>query len=89
MTTESDAEARTEAARRLSEAIDSLTPTQRRVYGILYGAPQGACRRDFAQFDVWEVSNRISEIEDRLRITITRDRCVKHDHRNRVVRYSL
>ena len=89
MTTESDAEARTEAARRLSEAIDSLTPTQRRVYGILYGAPQGACRRDFAQFDVWEISNRISEIEGRLGITISRERCRKHDHRHRVVRYSL
>ena len=40
MTTESDAEARREAARRLSVAIDSLTPTQRRVYGILYGVGQ-------------------------------------------------
>ena len=89
MTTESDTEARREAARRLSEAISNLTPTQKRVYGILYGAPQGACRRDFAQFDVWEVSNRIAEIEDRLRIDITRTRCTKHDHRNRVVRYSL
>lgn len=69
--------------------VDSLTETQRFVFDILHGRPGGACRREFALFDVWEVSNRISEIEARLGITIQRSRCVQHPHRHRVVRYSL
>lgn len=66
-----------------------LTPGQRAVYGILYGRPNGACRRDFALFDIWEVSNRISEIESRLGISIQRERCTAHSHRHRVTRYKL
>jgi len=69
---------------------ESLTPTQRAVYGILDANPySGACRRDFAMHDIWELSNRISEIEQRLGITIHRERCRVHDHRHRVVRYRL
>lgn len=66
-----------------------LTPTQMVVYRILWGRPEGACRRTFAMHDVWEVANRISEIEDRLGITIRRERCTVHNHRHRVVRYKL
>lgn len=69
--------------------LDKLTVTQAFVYSILWGRPNGACRRDFALYDVWEVSNRISEIEARLNITINRARCTVHQHRHRVVRYSL
>lgn len=64
-----------------------LTPTQHLVWSLL--KQHSRCRRDFAQFDLWEISNRISEIEGRLGITINRDRCTTHNHRHRVVRYSL
>lgn len=66
-----------------------LTETQWCVLAILEARPGGVCRRDFAAFDVWEVSNRISEIEQRLGITISRAKCTTHQHRHRVVRYSL
>lgn len=66
-----------------------LTPTQRAVYGMLSAYPDGVCRRDFAEVDVWEVSNRIGEIESRLGITIHRDRCKKHNHRRPVTLYRL
>lgn len=67
----------------------ALTPTQHYVWSILHGRPGGACRRDFADFDVFEVSNRISEIEQRLGITIQRAPCEAHSHRRRIIRYSL
>lgn len=66
-----------------------LTPVQRYVYDLLLGIPDGVCRRTFALNDVYEVANRIAEIEARLGITINRERCTSHDHRHRVVRYSL
>jgi hypothetical protein len=69
---------------------DLLTPTQRHVYALLSGRIlDGLCRRDFALHDIYEVSNRISEIEQRLGITIERDRCHVHQHRNRIIRYRL
>lgn len=71
------------------DTMTRLSPTQRYVYNILEARGSGACRRDFAAFDVWEVSNRISEIEARLNITINRAKCTVHQHRHRVVRYSL
>lgn len=64
-----------------------LSPTQHLVWSLL--KQHSRCRRDFAGFDVWEVANRISEIEDRLGIVISRERCTVHNHRHRVVRYSL
>lgn len=70
----------------------ALTPTQLFVWRLLLYARQdgrGMCRRSFALQDVYEVSNRISEIEQRLGITIERERCTVHDHRHRVVRYKL
>ena len=66
-----------------------LTPTQRFVYDILLGHPYGACRRTFASVDVFEVANRISEIEDRLGITIQRERCTAHPHKRRIISYRL
>lgn len=70
-------------------ADERLTPTQDAVYWLLRGHPEGMCRRDFASHDIWELSNRISEIEERVGIDIVRERCVDHPHRHRVVRYSL
>jgi len=66
-----------------------LTATQGAIWNLLRTHPAGLCRRDLARWDHWEVSNRISEIEDRLGIVIVRERCVDHPHRHRVVRYSL
>lgn len=71
------------------EAKAYLTPTQRGVYAMLRAYPDGVCRRDFAEVDVWEVSNRIGEIETRLGITIQRDRCKKHNHRRPVTLYRV
>lgn len=73
----------------MTSPYDKLTPTQRYVYDLLLARPDGVCRRTFAMHDVYEVSNRISEIEQRLSITIERERCTRHGHRHRVVRYSL
>ena len=66
----------------------ALTGAQAVVWSLV-SRPGGACRRDLALVDVWELSNRISEIEDRLGIEIRRGRCVVHQHRHRVVRYSV
>lgn len=66
---------------------DKLTPTQRYVYTLLLVNRDGMCRLDWAKADVWEVSNRIGEIEQRLGITIERDRCKRHNHRNAVTLY--
>lgn len=73
------------------DPYDQLTPLQRLIYAYLVGRPMdGACRRDFAaDLDVFEVSNRISEIEDRLGIVIERERCRIHKHRVAFVRYRL
>jgi hypothetical protein len=69
---------------------DVLTPTQRIVYEVLRHHPYGACRRIFAENDVWEVANRISEIEQRMGITIDRESCGAHPHpRGMVVSYRL
>lgn len=68
---------------------DKLTETQRYVYTLLLVNREGMCRLDFAHADVWEVSNRISEIEQRIGVEISRDRCTLHHHRHRVVRYSV
>lgn len=68
---------------------DVLSPTQRAVWELLMARPDGMCRRDFSAHDVWEVSNRISEIEAKLRVEIARERCWKHLHRHRVVLYRL
>lgn len=70
---------------------DQLTPLQRLIYAYLWGrAMDGACRRDFAaDLDVYEVSNRIGEIEARLGITIERERCRIHKHRTAFTRYRL
>lgn len=74
----------------LRDPYDRLTPTQSYVYALLDGRPlDGLCRRDFALHDVYEVSNRISEIEQRLGIEIERERCRIHKHRHRVIRYRL
>lgn len=70
--------------------LSRLTPTQRAVYSILARHHyDGACRRTFAMHDIWEVSNRIGEIESRLGIEIERSRCNKHDHRRPVTLYRL
>lgn len=66
----------------------TLTPTQAAVWVILR-RPGGACRLEFALEDVWEVSNRVAEVEQRLGVEVRRERCTSHDHRHRVVRYSL
>lgn len=66
----------------------TLTPTQAAVWVILR-RPGGACRLEFALEDVWEVSNRVAEVEQRLGVEVTREKCVKHNHRHPVVRYSL
>ena len=59
---------------------DVLTPTQRIVYEVLRHHPYGACRRIFADHDIYEVANRISEIERRLGIVIDREPCRSHPH---------
>lgn len=69
------------------ERYKSLSPTQRYVYDLLKRGPR--CRLDFAAADVWEVSNRITEVEERMGIVINRDRCGIHAHRHPVTRYSL
>ena len=68
----------------------ALTPTQQAIYSYLVGRPlDGACRRDFAGIDVYEVANRITEIERRLGIVVERERCRIHRHRRPFVRYRL
>lgn len=71
--------------------LSALTATQRAVYSILAGRPyDGACRRDFAlEYEIYEVSNRISELEQRLGIEIERTPCKVHPHRRRLIRYRL
>lgn len=71
------------------KTADKLTETQRYVYSLLLVNREGMCRLDFAHADVWEVSNRIGEIEDRLGITIERGRCTKHNHRHAVTLYRV
>lgn len=71
------------------DPYEALTPGQRAVYALLDGHPDGQCRRDMAMHDIWEVANRIGEIETRLGIVIERFRCTTHPHRHRVVRYRL
>lgn len=68
-----------------------LTPLQAAIFDYMNARPyDGACRRDFAlDLDVYEVANRIAEIEARLGIKVGRDRCTAHGHRVRFVRYSL
>lgn len=74
----------------MTAPLRPLTPTQTAVYEILLARPyEGACRRTMATFDIFEVSNRISEIEDRLGITIRRDRCTLHAHRRPFTRYRI
>jgi hypothetical protein len=58
---------------------DVLTPTQRIVYEVLRHHPYGACRRIFSEHYVWEVSNRITEIERRMDIVIDREPCPAHE----------
>ena len=65
-----------------------LTPTQRAVWELLK-RPEGICRRTAAMADVFELANRISEIEDRLGIKLERDRCRLHDHRHHLTRYRI
>lgn len=67
---------------------EKLTDGQRYVYTLLL-VNRAMCRLDFAHADVWEVSNRIGEIESRLGITIERDRCKKHAHRRPVTLYRV
>lgn len=70
--------------------LSALTGAQNAVYFVLeLHGQNGACRRTFAKFDIWEVSNRISEIEQRLGISIERDRCKRHQHRRPVTLYRL
>lgn len=68
-----------------------LTPTQRVVYDVLRHHPYGACRKVFADVDVYEVANRITEIEHRLGIVIDRGPCEAHEHRlhSGIVSYRL
>ena len=69
-----------------------LTPTQRAVYALLdQYRISGQCRRDFAHADIYEVSNRIGEIEQRLGVSISREPCRQqtHRHRRRILAYSL
>jgi hypothetical protein len=63
-----------------------LSPTQALVWWLVT-RPGGACRQDAARYDVWELANRITEVEERLGVTIDRQRCVVHNHRHRVTRY--
>lgn len=72
-----------------TDQLRNLTPTQKGVWGMLSAYPDGVCRRDFAEVDIWEVSNRISEIEARLGVSIIRDKCERHGHRNPVVLYRI
>lgn len=73
------------------DPYDRLTDLQGLIYAYLLARPfDGACRRDFAaDLDVYEISNRIGEIEARLGITIERERCRIHKHRTAFVRYRL
>lgn len=50
------------------------------VLHYLMGRPEGSCRRDFAQIDIYEVSARIGELQ-RDGWPITKRKCSRHHHR--------
>lgn len=77
-------------SQRLVDPYSKLTPTQAAVFSLLDSRPyDGICRRDAAQHDIFELSARIGEIEDRLGITVIRERCRVHSHRKPFKRYRI
>lgn len=58
------------------------------VLNLLMAYPDGLCRRDFANEDIFELSNRIGELQADGWI-IHKSRCEKHHHRQRFTLYSI
>lgn len=65
-----------------------MKPSTRAVLEMLRANPDGLCRRQFAQRDVYEVSARILELQDEGAF-IERGQCKRHRHRVKVYRYKL
>lgn len=58
------------------------------VLGELLANPDGRCRRDFALIDVYEVSNRIGELE-KDGWFIAKGKCERHNHRHPFTLYQI
>lgn len=58
------------------------------VLNLLRYHPDGLCRRDFANQDIYELSNRIGELEDDGWV-IEKGKCERHNHRHPFTLYSL
>lgn len=58
------------------------------VLNLLRAYPDGLCRRDFANHDIYEVANRIGELQRDGWIIVNRP-CKRHAHKHRLVEYYL
>lgn len=58
------------------------------VLHLLQSRPEGMCRRDFANEDIYELSNRIGELQADGWV-ILKGRCQRHNHRQKFTLYSL
>jgi len=65
-----------------------VKPTTRTVLQLLRAHPDGRCRRDFAQADVYEVSARILELQAEGAF-VERTVCKRHRHRSKIYNYRL
>lgn len=58
------------------------------VLHYLQAYPDGRCRRDFALIDIYELSNRIGELEADGWV-IQKGKCERHNHRHPFTLYKL
>lgn len=58
------------------------------VLNLLLAYPDGLCRRDFAQHDIYELSNRIGELEADGWV-VHKGKCERHRHRHQFTLYKL
>jgi hypothetical protein len=58
------------------------------VLHYLQAHPEGRCRRDFASIDIYELANRIGELEADGWI-IGKGKCERHNHRHPFTLYQL
>lgn len=72
--------------------FEPIRPTKGTVKALVWhelmAHPEGLCRRDFAQMDVYELSNRIGELEKDGWI-IWKGKCERHHHRHPFTLYKI
>lgn len=73
-------------------SLDPIQPkpgsAKEAVWHLLMMFPDGICRRIAAEWDIYELSARIGELE-RDGWTILKSRCERHSHRQRFTLYKL